>query len=89
MQITVTDTRTYLEANGPQVMAMVIRNTGANTIYFGWEDTTVAAAGANQGVPLEPDEMVAFAGRDIDVGGRLFLVCAATETSTLNFTKRN
>lgn len=88
MQLTVTDTRQYIDSDGDVLLALVLRNTGANTIYFGWEDTTVATAGANQGVPLEVDEMLAMAGRDIDVGGRLFLVCASGQSSTLNYTMR-
>jgi hypothetical protein len=88
MQITVTETRQSIGGGGDVVMGLILRNTGSNTIYFGWEDTTVATAGANQGVPLEADEMLAMAGRDIDVGGKLFLVCASGQTSTLNYTMR-
>lgn len=88
MQMTVTDSRQYIPTNGDVFLAMILRNTGSNTIFYGWEDTTSAAAGANQGVPLEADELLSLAGRDIDVAGRLFVICATGLTSTLNYTIR-
>lgn len=88
MQITVTDTPTYLpEAIGRK--QLILRNTGSNTVYYGWESTVSATAGASQGVPLKADEPLSFAGRDLDLSGRLYLVCASGQTTTINYTQRS
>lgn len=89
MQLTVTDTLTAAN-NIPEATLrkqLVIRNTGANVVYFGWEATVSAAAGANQGVPLEPDEFLTFAGPELDLRSTLFLVCATGQSTTVNYTQ--
>jgi hypothetical protein len=85
MQITVTETAQTLTARN-QRAKLVLRNTGANIIYFGWE-TSTTASGSTQGVPLEADEVVTLAGRDVDCAQGIILICGAGQTSTLNYTE--
>lgn len=66
---------------------LILCNTGANPVYYGWE-ANLAGGGNNQGVPLNPGATIAFAGRDLDISDELRLVCAAGQTTTVNFTQR-
>ena len=85
MQITITETPQTLTARNRRAK-LVLRNTGSNTIYFGWETTTTASS-TTQGVPLKADEILTIAGRDLDCAQGIILVCAAGQTSTLNYTE--
>ena len=87
--LTVTDALT--DANNIPALSgrkqLMIRNTGENAVYFGWEPN-VSNSGAHQGVPLEPGEFIAFAGRDLDISDSLRLICADGESTTINYTQR-
>ena len=88
MKITVTDTQTSIPAAGTGRRQLILRNTGSSTVYLGWESTMVATDNANQGVPLLADETISFGGPDLDLRGALYLVCASTESTTVNYTQR-
>jgi hypothetical protein len=85
MQITVTDAQSQLPAEGKR-RKLILTNTGSNILYYGWESAT-SADGATQGVPLLPGALVAMGGDDMGLANTLFLICAADETTTLNFTQ--
>lgn len=87
-QISVTQAGTVIPAQ-PGRKQLVLRNTGSNTVYFGWEGDVTAAAGATQGVPLKADEVLSFGGRDLDLQGELRLITASGETTTVNYTHRS
>ena len=84
MQITITDEVQSLHRPGAKLLLM--QNTGAKTLYYGYESTTVAAAGANQGVPLLAGQQLSANGRDSGLNGNLRLVCASGESTTVNYT---
>jgi hypothetical protein len=85
MQITVTDAQSQLPAEGKR-RKLILTNTGEDTIYYGWESAT-SAAGATQGVPLLPGAVIAMGGDDMGLANTLFLICAESESSTLNYTQ--
>jgi len=89
-QVTVTDALT--PANNiptrPGRKQLILRNTGESTVFLGWESTTSATAGADQGLPLEAGEFLSFGGRDLDLQSDLKLVCAAGESTTVNYMDR-
>lgn len=89
MQVTVTST--LLTANNiPSKIGrkqLMLRNTGENVVYYGWE-ADVSATGGTQGIPLEPDEFIAFGGQDLDLGSELKLICAAGQTTTVNYSQK-
>ncbi|HYF37660.1 MAG TPA: hypothetical protein VD994_20330 [Prosthecobacter sp.] len=87
MQLTVSNAKASRLECTLQTRRLILRNTGTNTIYFGYEPT-VTAAGETQGVPLKPDEILT-----LDQGGQAFqdsfyMICAAGQTSTINYTSR-
>lgn len=85
MKITVTEEVQTLVMPGRK--HLTLRNTGASNLYVGWEPETTAG-GATQGVLVEPGEFYAPAGRDLDLSAPLRLVCAAGETTTINYTQK-
>lgn len=89
MQVTVTstlDSANNIPAK-PGRKQLMLRNTGDNTVYYGWE-ADVSAAGATQGIPLEPDEFIAWGGKDLDLNSELKLICGAGETTTVNYSQK-
>lgn len=89
-QLTVTDTLTAANniPSRPGRKMLILRNTGDATVFLGWETTTSATAGADQGLPLEAGEFLSFGGRDLDLQSDLKLVCATGETTTVNYIDR-
>ena len=85
MQITVTDEQTFINASRIPVKASVFKNTGEDTVYFGFEEAT-AASGEDQGIPLAAGETLTMAGEDLELGRRVFFICATDETTTVNYT---
>lgn len=89
MKVTVTDAHNAANdipaRNGRKQLLM--RNTGANPVYYAWE-SNVTASGAAQGIPLNAGEFIAFAGKDLDLNSSLKLVCAAGQYTTVNYTEK-
>lgn len=68
---------------------LIVRNEGSDSLRYGWEATvTNDGTAATDGVLLKVDEVVAFAGLDIDPTGTLKLICASGETATVSYTER-
>jgi hypothetical protein len=88
MQITVSDELTSIIPLTSAPSQLIVRNTGSDTVYFGWEPCTVAEAGESQGVPLAPDETITFGGPDLNLNGPLFFICATSGSTTINYTQR-
>lgn len=84
MKITVTDELTEVPAR-PGRKQLLVKNTGEKTAYLSWEDNVVAEDTGYQGYPLAPDADFNGAGRDIDISGPLYCICAAGEQTTLNY----
>lgn len=79
--------------------ALVIRNIGSTTIYWGFHAGVTASEGPYQGIPLAPatsiggtapfGEQLAFGGDGIPVQGPLYFVCDAGITGKINWTAQS
>ncbi len=68
---------------------LILRNEGADDVRIGWETAvTNDATAETDGMLLKLDEVVAFGGADLDIGGALKLICASGETATVSYTER-
>lgn len=86
MKLTVTDSLTPLPARVAR-QQIVIANVGSSTAFWGWERST-AAAGANQGLPLDPGAILSFGGEGFNVGAPIFFICADGEGTEINYTQK-
>ena len=86
MQITITEKPTPLAI--PQGCSLLeLENTGAESIFRGWEPTTTGTAGAKQGLTLAAGEQIIYGGQGVPLSMRtLYLACNTGLTSTLNYT---
>lgn len=87
MKIDVTETQTSLPSMSGRKQ-LIIENSGASDLYYGWEKSTVATDNEYQGVKLAAGAVIAFADPHIDLGGALFLICATGQSTTVNYTQR-
>ncbi len=83
-KITVTDTAQNLTLPNAKIIELV--NTGAATVYYGFEKTVTAADNANQGIPMEPGVNKFLSGKEI-CSRAIRLVCATGQSTVIHYTR--
>jgi len=87
MIINVTATQTKI----PHAIArkqLILFNEGPNDVRGGWESNLTNDGTATDGMLIPAGSPVAVSGREIDVSGEFFLVCAAGETAKVSYTQK-
>jgi len=72
------------------VNQLILTNEGPDDARFGWEPViTNNGTVGTDGALLKVGATLAFAGRDVDLAGKLQFITAATDTATISYTQRS